>query len=183
MEIYKLFFLLLFTQPLLCQNWKIEKIEISDTILYNTLKDYIKTKKKENPKFLNKGYVDVSVEYRDRGGSKDKVKIEYYLIDQYYFPRKLGNLPRFYCYIDEKLIFIKDHHEEFVKYKSIKKALRKINRLVDPYLNKRIHLKARDENGKVFINDKYFRDETFTIHGGITLSIYNNGKYEVKSNY
>lgn len=161
------------------QSNKIIKLELQDSILKKTIADFIVSQKEVYPKFEKEGYIQLRQTYFNKYARQDSLKFQYDISDQYYRPT--NNLPGFYTYIEGKLVLIFDNSLTSINFLNSKKRQRKINRLVKPYLSKTIHLKIKDDSGKVIINDKHFRDESITIHGGVTLSIYENGKVIIKS--
>ena len=174
---YKIILFFVFiSQTGFSQNEKIEKFSLLDTLLVSTIKDYIVKRKQEYAEFNKFGYIEVRLLY-----FKINDKLKFGINDQYYRPnKKHQRLPKYYCYIEDKLVLFYNSSQIYLPSMYSKKNQRKIDRISRPYLNKRIHLKARDKNGKIIINDRNFRDESFNIHGGIILSIFNNGTFEIK---
>ncbi len=179
---YFLLFILFTFQVSFSQSGRIEKIQLSDTILVKTIKDYIIKKKQNYDKFNKLGYIEVEMLYFNRKAINNKLKLKYNIVDQYYRPDgKKQKTPRYYCYIESKLVLLYDISSQFyLKSTYSKKNQRKLNRLIKPFFEKPIHIKIKDKNGEIIINDKNFVDESYNIHGGITLSIFNNGKFEIE---
>ena len=166
------------------QSHKIDKIEISDTILSKTISDFIFKKKKSYPEFEEKGYIEVELRYFNDKAINNELHFEYKIKDQYYRKRMTTSpklFPIFYCYINRKLILFYDGAlANYFEYDFTKKSKRKLIKKMKPFLGKPHHIIAKDENGNIIVNDKNFVDESFNIHGGITLSIYRNGRIKIE---
>ena len=178
----KLFLLLtvLIFKVSFCQKQSIEKIQLSDTILVNTIKDYIIKRKQNYDKFKKLGYIDLEMLYFNKQTRKDQLEFKFTIVDEYYRPRK-NRFPRYYCYIEDKLILMYDVlSHSFLEPMHSKKNQRKLIRIMKPFFEKSIHLKVKDNDGNIIINDKNFVDEQYNIHGGITLSIFDNGKFTIE---
>jgi hypothetical protein len=154
------------------QNVNIEKLELSNELFINSINNFVKKRKKESPKFKNLGYVEVRLLYVNNEAINDELKYKFIIVDQYYRPNRLKqNLPKYYFYIEDKLVLLYNELEIYNTSSNSKKHQRKIDRLIKPYLNEPTHLKVKNEDGKIIINDRNFRDESFNIHGGIKLYI------------
>ena len=156
---------------------KILKLELKDSILKNTISNFIISIKKKNIDFERFGYISLRQIYFNEEATNNDLRYKYFISNQNYRP--INNLPSFYTYVNNKLVLIYQNSLITENTPYSRKKQRKIDRLVKPFLNKIIHLKIRDEKGKLIINDKYFRDESINV-GGIFLSIYANGKVIVK---
>lgn len=169
--------------PILSQNFSIDKISIQDTILINQVKEFIINTKKKKSVFENRGYVELRYQYVNTQTKGNELRYKISIQDQYYRP-ELDRMicPRYYCYIDQKLVLIYGlwlgNNLEQPKYK--KKVKRKLKKLLKPYFDKPEHIKVRDSTGKVVINDKDFVPESFNLHGGISLSIFGNGEFKIE---
>jgi hypothetical protein len=184
MRRYKYFLLFsLFTfQISFCQNKLIEKIQLSETILVKAIKNYIIKTKQNYDKFNTQGYIEVRTIYFNKEATTNKLKIKHLIKDQYYRPDgKKQIIPNYYCYIEGKLVLFYDVSlKMYLKLTYSKKKQRKLNRIIKPFLKKPIHLKIKDKSGNIIVNDKEFIDGEFNIHGGITLSIFNNKKFKIE---
>ncbi|WP_438973552.1 hypothetical protein [Polaribacter sp.] len=173
--------LLVICFPIYSQGNKIIKLKLKDSILKKTITDYIISKENDSSEFKRIGYIALRQIYLNEEAINNDLKSKFDITDQYYRPT--NDLPSFYTYIEERLVLIYDHSVISKNTPYSKKKQRKINRLVKPYLNKTIRLKIRDDNGKLIVKDRHFRDEKITLHGGILLSIYENGKVIIDSGY
>lgn len=182
MKIYYLYIILFAAQFNYGQNQKIEKIQLSDSILVKNVKNFILKIKEDNIKFKDIGYIEIKTIYYNREAKKNELLLKYQIKDQYYRPNsKKQYLPKYYCYVENKLVLLYDiSFQIYSKKKYSKKNQKRINKIVKPFLKKPIHLKIKDNNDNIVINDKKFIDEEYNIHGGIILSIFNNGKFEVE---
>lgn len=112
----------------------------------------------------------------------NELKYKYRIKDQYFMPEiKKNQLPKKYCYINDKLVLI--YNSSFrtnLKYVDINKMQKKLKKIIKPYMKKPIHIKFKDKEGNIIIDDKNFYDEKINLHGGINLSIYNNNKVEIE---
>lgn len=191
MQQYKLIAIILWTVISTVSSYgqELKEIEINSQVLKKVAKEFIVNTKKENKRFNDYGYVEITLVFYDAKAISNK-KISYIIKDQYY---NLGNLhssskkiPDYYTYIEGKItfIFIDDLLNEFWKKPiNVKKEKRKISKLLKPFLSKSEHLIVRDKKGKKVIDDRNFRpDESYNIHGGITLNIYANDEYEIIKN-
>ena len=176
-----LFFFLLGFMQINSQNNNLIKLELKDSILKKTIADYIILKKNDSSEFKRIGYIALRQIYLNEEAINNDLKSKFDITDQYYRPT--NDLPSFYTYIEDRLVLIYDHSVISKNTPYSKKKQRKINRLVKPYLNKTIRLKIRDDNGKLIVKDRHFRDEVITLHGDILLSIYENGKVIIDSGY
>lgn len=160
----------------------LHETKLSDSTLLQTLDKYIEDTKSKNPEFQNLGYIEVNLIYYNKTAINDDISIRYRISDQYFKPNyTIGAFVNYYCYIKGKLVLIYNRtNKNFLKSKCQKRHQKKLDKIVKPYLKKPIHVKAKDKEGNVIINDKNFIDEKFNIHGGIILSIRNNGKFKIE---
>lgn len=173
--------LLVLIQQAFSQDFSLDKIELKDTILEKTIKNFIEDRKTKNVEFVTKGYVEVRLIYLNRGTLKEELRYKYSIVDQYFRPKgKYSTIPTYYCYINEKLVLFYDSwSDSYKKPKYKKKTMRKLVKLLKPYFDKPKHIKVRDSTGKVIINDKDFVEEGYNLHGGIELWVYADGKTKI----
>ena len=182
---YLFIFLFCFSINIYAQSYKIEEIILTDTIFMKAIKAFINKRNKIYPKFKKIGYLQIKLLYFNKQAINNQLMLSYRIIDQYYSlnlkdPPIL--FPKYYSYFNSKLILIDD---EILAINSslnfTRKSKRKLIKIIEPYLNKKEHIIVKNENGKVIINDKNFRDESFKMHGGIILDIYKNGTYNLRN--
>ncbi|RAV27385.1 hypothetical protein [Sinomicrobium soli] len=165
------------------QTIDIKEINVGDSILKEQIKAYIVDTKKRNTLFSQRGYIEVRLLYSNNEAIKDQLKISYKIKDQYYnvHVRRPSEFPIFYGYISDKLVLFYDLIPGLISTSDIsKRSRRRLSKRIKPYLKEREHIIAKDSEGNVIINDRDFVDETYNIHGGIILKIYNDGKWEVE---
>ncbi len=172
--------LILFTSITLAQEIAIQEIELVDNSITYGIKDFIESTKSSNTNFREKGYVELRLLYYDKTLNNSNVKVRYRIKDQYTGLKKSDNYPIFYTYVSEKLVllYFEDYfliHNNKIKNSSKKKLSKKI----ETYLSRVEHIVAKDANGYVIIDDNKFRDETYNLHGGMVLIIYDNINYEL----
>lgn len=179
---YFLFLIIFISEIGFCQNKSIKKIELSDTVLVKTIKNYIVKTKQNYDKFNEFGYIELKTIYFNRDSKKSKVKIKYQIKDQYFRPNlKKQMIPSYYCYIEDKVVLVYDILSKYyLKINYSKKKQRQLNRLIKPFFKKPTQLKVKDRKGNIIINDKEFVEEEFNIHGGIILSIFNDMKFKIE---
>ena len=174
-------YVILFLSISIYSQKNIIKLELKDSILKKTIADYIILKKNDSSEFKRIGYILLDIVYLNDVAMNGSLKLKYYIQEQYYRPT--NNLPSFYTYIEDKLVFIYDNSIFSRNTLNTKKKQRKINRLVRPYLNKTTHLRIRNDSGKLIVNDRHLRDEMVVTGGGLTLFVYEDGKVVVKPGY
>ena len=165
------------------QTIDIKEINVGDSIPKEQIKAYIVDTKKRNTLFSKRGYMEVRLLYSNNEAIKDQLKISYKIKDQYYniHVRRPSEFPIFYGYISDKLVLFYDLMPGLICASDIsKRSRRRLSKRIKPYLKEREHIIAKDSEGNVIINDRDFVDETYNIHGGIILKIYNDGKWEVE---
>ncbi|MBC3845212.1 hypothetical protein H8K90_02365 [Winogradskyella echinorum] len=174
--------LIIMMQQAFSQNFSIDKIELQDTILITQIKKFISSTKKKKSVFENRGYVELRYKYVNKQTKGDELRYKISIKDQYYRPEIDRMIcPRYYCYIEGKLVLIYDLWSDMLEQPKYKKRIkRKLKKLMKPYLDKPKHIKVRDSTGEIIINDKDFVPESFNIHGGITLSIFGNGEFKIE---
>lgn len=185
-NIFLRLFLCLFLYFSYSQDNKIQKLTLSDSLVYNTVENFIKERKKVYPKFNTYGYIILRLVSYDENYSAEKPLVVYKIIDQYYsLDSGLQPYPNNYTYISDKLVLIYDNWSKLMDDSSVsKRCKRKIRKRINKTLEEQQHLYFKDKNGKVILDDKNFRPDTsFNIHGGILLSIYADGKHEINTAY
>lgn len=149
----------------------IPEVKINDSIILNTLTKFILERTDKFEDFKSKGYVTIHVNYYNDKAINSDLKIILTIRDQYYEPALSNNkmFPSSYSFINEKMILFYETNfsENYINDKCKKKFLKKMQ----PYLEKKTHLKIKDENGRIIIDDKNFRDNTYNLHTGIILKI------------
>lgn len=80
------------------------KLELKDSILKKTIADYIISTKNAKPEFKRIGYILLDIVYLNDVAINGSLKLKYFIQEQYYRPT--NNLPSFYTYIEDKLVFI-----------------------------------------------------------------------------
>ena len=163
------------------QNFSLDEIKLKDTILENTIKNFIVDTKAVNSEFISKGYVEVKLMYFNSESLNEDSMYKYSIKDQYYRPKgKNSPFPAYYFYIENKLVLVYDVWSQiYGKPKYKKRAKRKLAKLVKPYFDKPMHIKVRERLGKVVINDKDFVHESYNVHGGITLWVSTDGTSKI----
>lgn len=177
-----LYIFLLIYQLNYSQCNSIQEIKLSDEILVETINKFIVERETKNPEFLNLGYIEVKLIYYNRDAIGNDFNIKYQIKDQYFKPNsKKDILPKYYLYLKDKLVLIYNLTEEKLTMLNYKwKYQKKLDRIIKPFLKKPVHIKAKDKDGNVIINDKKFIDEKFNIHSGIVLSIRNDNSFIIE---
>ena len=164
------------------QNNSIKRAKLSNEILIKTINNFIEDVETKNPEFKKIGYIEIKIIYYDRNALGKNFNIKYQIKDQYFKPNlKNDILPKYYLYLKNKLILIYNLVEEKAIMLNYKKSyLKKLNKIIKPYLKKTEHIKAKDKLGNIIIDDNNFIDEKFNLHSGIILSIRNNNSYTIE---
>lgn len=152
---------------------KINKIEVPESELTIAVEKFITKTKDDNTNFRNKGYLTIMLLFYNESAKQEEIKYSYHITDQYSQLKKGDDeslFPNSYCYFNKKLALF--HYPFSPSIKFTTKSKKKLIRKMIPFLNKKEHLKVKDENGKIIINDKYFRDDSYKIHGGMNIHIY-----------
>lgn len=178
-----LFFLTLFLivnfGSVQAQDYAVQEIVLKDGTLKSVIADYIISLKENNNEFSEMGYIEVEQFFYNRQAYGPELKEKYIIKNQNFQPNlSSSRFPNFYAFVENKIILF--YYPNFSFAKHSKKSRKKLIKELQPFLNKKIHIIARDMDGNIVIDDKNFRDEYYNIHGGIQLKIFGNGKYEVK---
>lgn len=175
----KALFITLFTLAFGISNAQscIPEVKINDSIILNTLTKFILERTAKFEDFKSKGYITIHVNYFNDKAINSDLKITLTIRDQYHEPQTTNNkmFPSSYSYFNDKMIFFYETNssENYISEKCKKNFIKKIQ----PYLEKKTHLKIKDENGNIIIDDKNFRDNTYNLHTGIILNINANKTY------
>ncbi|MCK5401959.1 MAG: hypothetical protein KAJ28_10030 [Flavobacteriaceae bacterium] len=187
MRLYAIFLIILFLSYAglgYSQTSRIELVQLKDSVFLKGVSEIIKKAKIQYPPFKDKGYIQVYLNYLNKEAVNEQIFAEYRVNDQYFslklrYTRSL--FPKFYSYIDGKIILIYNKTVPILNLGFSKRSKRRLIKKMEPFLSKKEHLIARDNNGKIIINDKSFRpNESFKLHGGWFLKIYANGKYDIE---
>jgi len=173
--------LLVFAQHAFSQNFSLDEIKLKDTILITQLEKFISDKKKESNLFKKRGYIELKYLHVNKHAKKNDIKYKFSIQDQYFIPKieKITG-PSYYCYMEGKLVLIYDLWLEITEKPKYKKRInRKLKKLLKPFFDKPEHIKVKDSTGKIIINDKDFILQRYNLHGGITLSIFQDGSFKV----
>lgn len=105
-----------------------------------------------------KGYIVVEI---DNYPISDTVNC--YIVRPDQNPVESDNMPNAYAFIEDRpvLIYHVNSRETYNPAYS-KKNIRKFNKMMDRYLNNPEHIKAKDEDGNIVIDDKSFRSPFIT---------------------
>ena len=165
------------------QNLRSHQIKLTDSLLKKELFSFIDSVENTNDEFRQYGYIEVSLLYMNNEAINKDLKLKYRIKDQYYSLNKNSNFPLYYTYVKDRLILLynllpNNLSNPKLNEKTKRKWIKKINKT----LRKPEHVIAKDSSGNVIINDKNFIDDSFNIHGGETLYIYNNGKVKTEKN-
>ncbi len=174
--------LLVLMQQTFSQDFSLTEIKLNDTILVSQIEKFIKDKKEESNLFKKRGYISLRYWYENKQSKKNELRAKFAIQDQYFIPNIDRSLcPSYYCYIEGKLILVYNSWLDIAEQPKYRKKLkRKLRKLLKPYFDKPKHLKARNNSGELVINDRNYVPESYNLHGGITLSIYFNGEFNVK---
>ncbi|PWK20940.1 hypothetical protein [Xanthomarina spongicola] len=160
------------------QELQIHEIKLTDTILKNTISDYIKETKQNFPEFNSVGYIKVSIKSVNKPYLGKNLKRVYKIEDagiEVLDKSEDWWYPNYYTHIDTKLVIIynKTINDVFdIKYS--KKSKRKFRRILEDYLPPKKKFKFRDfeGNGKtiteIFRHPTYLGSESY----GIILEVY-----------
>ncbi len=173
--------LLVFVQLIYSQNFSIDKISLQDAILATQIKKFIGDIKKEKSIFDSRGYIELKYKYVNKQTKGEELRYKISIKDQYFRPDLDRSIcPRYYCYIEEKLILIYGLWSDILKQSEYKKKVkRKFKKLLRPFFDEPEHIKVRDSTGEIVINDRDFVPEMYNIHGGIVLSVFGNGEFKI----
>lgn len=162
------------------------QINQNELIYKNTIltgiSEFIKTTKNENAKFMDHGYIEARVIFYDENPTKKDIILSISLKDQYYEHKITNyNIPYSYFYVDQKLVLF---YIDFITFNKSnkKKKIKKIIRKIKPFLFPKEHIVAKDNTGKIIIDDKNFREEIINIHGGKILHINKNQSFQLITN-
>lgn len=182
---YLILFLFIITnnQISIGQKLSIENVELENVGLIEVISNFITNQEKQSNKFATQGYLELRLISFNNYPNKNNLKESYTLVDQYYsYNKESNNIPRYYTYLKNRLILIYTF-EDLLKLEFTDKSKRALFKKINKSLGKKEKLKIYDKKGKLIINDKnFYPDESFNIHGGITIDISNNGAIKTSKN-
>jgi hypothetical protein len=160
------------------QELEIHEIKLTDTILKNTISDYIKETKQNFPEFNSVGYIKVSIRSVNKPYLGKNLKRVYKIEDAgIEVLDKNEDLwyPNYYTYIENKLVIIYNKTiDDLLEIRFSKKSKRKFRRVLEGYLPTKKKFKFRDFEGNGKTITETYRCPTYlgSESYGIILEVY-----------
>ena len=159
------------------QNEVLKKINLEEGPLKEVVTDYIASQKKQSPDVV--GYFEIEQTYYNNKATGSERKVQYLIKKQNFMPNlSSSRFPTFYSHLNKDMLLYYFPNLPFQDL-SLENKKRLIEEL-EPFLSSKEHIVGRNEKEEVVIDDPNFREEFYTIHGGILLKILANGEYLVE---
>lgn len=161
---------------------EIQQITLTDQELIKQIGVMIGEKQADSV-FRRRGYISVS--YVNRAYPNEQVVRAYNIAPEYLSADEMTNeyrFPLFYSYMNNKLVTIRNTPiYESICYQIKTKSKKAFQKILEPYLEKKIRIDMPNSSGTGTVKVK-LREDFIQIHGGKTLYILADGRSIVEQN-